>query len=612
MRLDQPWALLLLAALAPAALLLLGRLRRRERPVAAFYLLRDLIDALPLLPRSHLLRRRLQAALFLAAMACAALAAAAPVLGRADDPPARALILLDHLAPWGGAGGGAGAWEATLAAAARATRSFRGDDRVLLVRGDTGVVGDGFLPPRRAAALIERQRPSALPANEAATRDLLALLDQAHRPSLLGIATPAPGRWRGLVEISGPRWRVLGAQAAAPGVNHALLDVEVRPDLLRAGRVALFCRIGSFGPAGTPASELTLTVARDGRELARRAFPLLPGQTRVELFPALDAGGGLLEVALTPGDGFPGDNRFLAPLRERVAVPTLLLTEENPPLEAALRALPGLAVSVARPAEDAGRAVAVRVYDGAAPAQLAGNLLAIAPPEGLPGIGYRGDVPAPRVVRGVATHFLLQGVRLDGLRVRRLALYDLPSGMEVLATADGHPLLAAGRGPGGARIALLAFDPGESEWVYDPSYPILMANLLAWLADSPEGTRTAFVVGDALPQDLAGAVRSVRDPDGQRVPEPPGGWAALRFGAPGRWRLEGSGRGATGEVFVNLLDETVSAAAAPAPAAPRPEPPPPAPRPFRLEAAGPLFALAILLLIAEQLVGPPPRAGRLP
>ncbi|HWR96999.1 MAG TPA: hypothetical protein VN317_01110, partial [Candidatus Methanoperedens sp.] len=516
MRFLIPWALLLLAAAPAATLLLFGRLRRRERSVAAFPLLRELIDALPLLPRSWLRRRRAQALALIGALAAAGLAAGAPVLGNANDPPVRAVIVVDHLAPWRAADGAAGAWEATLAAAARTARLLRDDDRVLVVRSDTGVAGGGLLAPRRAAALIGKLRPSALPADAAATGDLLALLDLAHAPALGAIVTADPGRWREIARPLGARWRIVAANAPPPDVNHALLAVEVRPDLVRAGRMALFVRAGSFGPPGAPATEIRLSVRRDGQDLAERRFPLAPGRTHGESFPALDAGAGLLEVTLAPADAFMEDNRYEAPLRERAGVATLLVTEENPPLEAALRALPGLAVATARPGDAAGAAAAVRVFDNAAPAELAGNVLAITPPEGLPGIGYRGEAASPRVLRAVSAHFLLQGVSLAGLRVRRLPLYEIPTGMEVLATADGQPLIAAGRAPGGARLALLAFDPRESEWVHDPSFPILIANLAAWLAEEPGGTRTAFVVGDRLPAGIAASLRAVRDPAGRR------------------------------------------------------------------------------------------------
>jgi len=610
----SPSGLLLLAAVPIAALLLLRRLRRRERPAAAFFLLRDLVDALALLPRSFLWRQRLRVALFLLALTCAALAAGGLVLGNADDPPQRVVIVLDHLALRRDAEGRPADWQRVTEAAAGLARNLRTDDRVLVVRPDTGLLGGGPLQPRQAATLIAGLRPSALPSDTAATMDLLALLERIHAPSLVAVVTPSPVRWRPHIADRGPAWRILPVPSAAAGTNHAILDAEVRPDLMRAGRVALFFRVGSLGEPG-PATDLGLTVTLDGREIARRSFRLAPGETRAEVFPDLETGAGLLEVALSPTDAFPDDNHFLTPVRERVTVPALLVTEENPPLEAALRALPGLELTVARASAGVpGSKAVVRVYDGVAPPGLAGNLLVVAPPEGMHGIGYRGDLPFPSVVRADTTHFLLQGVSLANLRVRRLLSYEVPSGLEVLASADGRPLIAAGRMGGKSRLVLLAFDPRDTEWVYDPSFPILVANIAAWLAESPEGSRSSFVVGDFLPQDLAGDVRGIVDSAGGRPPAPPGGWGGFRFPAPGRWRIEGRTSQSSGEVVVNLLDESVSASQAPQPPdrPAAPPPPPPAPRPFRAEARNLFLAAALVLLLLEQLVAPPLRAGRLP
>ena len=611
MRFLDPAGLLLLAAVPLAAFLLLRGVRRRERPVAAFFLLRDLVDALPVLPPSYLRRRRLQAALFIAALACAALGAGGGVIGRVDDPPQRAVVLIDHLALWQDAQGTSAQWREVTAAAAAAARSFRDDDLILVARSDTGIAGGGFLAPRRAAALIEKLRPSALPADPAATLDLLALLERTHAPSLIGVVTPSPVRWRALLGTRGPAWRVIAVPPGASAPNHALLDVEVRPDLLRAGRVAIACRVGSFGSPGQPAAQLGLEITRDGQPLARRNFRIAPGETHLEIFPALDAGAGLLQVELSPTDGFPADNRFLMPLRERVAVPSLLVTEGNPPLEAALRALPGLELTVARAtARETPPRATVRVYDALAPRELSGNLFVIAPPEGLPGVGYRGDASSPRLIRADAGHFLLQGVSFENLRIGRLPIYEIPGGLDVLATADGYPLLAAGRLAGGARLVLLAFDPRESEWVYDPSFPILVANIAAWLAESGEGTRSSFLVGETLPEDLASSTQALVDPSGRRESRPPDGWRSFAFPVPGRWGVEGRLPGSGGEIFVNLLDEKVSATVAPAAASTAPATPLPR-RPFRLETRRALLAAALVLLLLERLAAPPRRAGRL-
>jgi hypothetical protein len=614
--LQTPSGLLLLAALLPAAYLLLRRLRRRERPVAAYFLLRDLVGSLPPLPRSYLLRRRLQALLFLAALACAGLAAGGPVLGRADDPPQLSVVVVDTLVPGRDAAARAAAWERLAEAAGRLLRPLRADDGVLVVRSDAGLVGGGVLPPRHAARLIGRERPTMVHGDLGAAADLAALAGRSHAAVTTTILTHAPGRWQPLLAGRDSTWRIVAIAPPAPaaGPNRAILDVEVRPDFLRPGRVALFCRTGVFGlPAGQE-GEAELTVSVDGRELARRRIPTRPGRPHSEVFPALDAGTGLLEVRISPADDFPADDAFAAPLREAGALPVLLVTEENRPLEAALRAMPGVRLSVARPSAGEGRSpAAVRVYDGSAPREVSGNLLVVAPPEGMPGAGYRGDAPSPRVVRGDPTHFLLSGVALEGLRLRRLPIYELAGGLEVIASADGHPLLAAGRSAQGARLALLAFDPRETGWSYTPSFPILVANLVSWLAEAPAGSRSSFLVGDALPETLAREVRGVSDPSGAPVARPPGGWGEFRFNEAGRWRIEGSGRASSGEVFVNVLDERVSAAMAPpgGDAAPQPPGEPPE-RPFRAAAQAPLLIAAVGLLLLEQLVAPKARVGRLP
>ena len=430
------------------------------------------------------------------------------------------------------------------------------------------------------------------------------------------IVTPDPGRWSAAVSGRGEGWRIVGVPPPpGPGGNHALLDVELRPDFFTPGRLALFCRVGSFGAGAGSASEtLTLRVSRDGAALAERSFPLAAGESRAEVFPEIDAGPGLLRVEVSPHDRFPDDDIYLAPLRARPALPVELVTEGNAPLEAALRAIPGVDLALSRPPGGRYQAGRIRVFDRVPPPDERGALLVIAPPQGMPGLAYRGDAVEPRDVRAAGGGALLRGVATEHLRPKRLPILVLPGGVEAVLTADGHPLVAAGRTQGGARLALIAFDPAESGWTRDPSYPILVANLVAWLAEGAAGTRSSLLVGDRFPGSLAPAVRRLIDPAGTAAPEPPGGWGEFGFPVPGAWRVEGAGPDAGGEIFVNLLDERVSAAMAPPPARePAAHAGAAAPaRPFRFDARGALLAAAIALLVAERLVAPRRPAGRLP
>jgi hypothetical protein len=442
---QTPSALLLLAAV-PLAALLLGRgLRRRTRRIAAFPILAGLVDSLPLLPRSHLLRRRLQVLVFLTAVACAAAAAGGPILGAADDPSQRAVILIDDIALWREGEGRSAAWDALLAEASRTALSFRSDDRVLVVRTAAGLVQEGPLPPRRAAALIRKLRPALGPLDPASCADEAAALAGTVGSPLVRVVTPDPARWETAVSGRGEGWVLVGVPpAAGPAGNHALLDVELRPDFFVQGRLALFCRVGAFSTGGSEA--LTLRVSRDGTVLAERSFTLAAGGSHAEVFPELDAGLGVLRVEIAPRDRFPDDDVFLAPVRGQPALPMELVTEGNAPLEAALRAIPGVELAIARPPAGEGPVGRIRVFDRVPPTgEERGALLAIAPPQGMPGIAYRGDAIDPRDIRTAGGGALLRGVAIEHLRPRRLPILVLPDGNEPVLTADGHPLVAAGR-----------------------------------------------------------------------------------------------------------------------------------------------------------------------
>jgi hypothetical protein len=169
----------------------------------------------------------------------------------------------------------------------------------------------------------------------------------------------------------------------------------------------------------------------------------------------------------------------------------------------------------------------------------------------------------------------------------------------------------AGEGLSGARLAVLAFDPAESSWIYDPSFPILIANILSWLGLQSAGPSSSFRVGDVLEGEFLRGVESIVDPEGRTHPLSAEG-GGFTFPSPGRYRVRGEGVGNSGEVFVNLLSEKVSRRMSdsvdggPERAFSLP------PLPFRLEIGRMILGAAIILLLAEWLITPAARVGRLP
>jgi Ca-activated chloride channel homolog len=130
---------------------------------------------------------------------------------------------------------------------------------------------------------------------------------------------------------------------------------------------------------------------------------------------------------------------------------------------------------------------------------------------------------------------------LDDMQLRQVTPLDAPWA-DVLATAGDHPLVLAGE-VDGRRIAILPFALGDSDLPLRVAWPVLMANLLEWMAparlvDGP----AAATVGDPLPLRWPPAVDAIRitHPDGtvQTTTAADGLAAYTGVDRPGHYRIE--------------------------------------------------------------------------
>ncbi|MEA2575933.1 MAG: hypothetical protein QOH93_3231 [Chloroflexia bacterium] len=122
---------------------------------------------------------------------------------------------------------------------------------------------------------------------------------------------------------------------------------------------------------------------------------------------------------------------------------------------------------------------AFTVWEGELPAALpAGGLFLVNPTGGL--FAATGELENVSSQETVADHPLLRDIDLRALFVQRARKYEAPAWLEpIVQSADG-PLLLAGE-QDGRRIAVLTFDPRESNLPKLAAFPLLMANLADWL-----------------------------------------------------------------------------------------------------------------------------------
>jgi hypothetical protein len=358
-----------------------------------------------------------------------------------------------------------------------------------------------------------------------------------------------------------------------------------------------------------------------GRALVARAPIELPAggrlTHRLSFAAPADAA---LEAALVAeaagvGDRLGLDDRVYAVLPEPRVRRVLIAGAPNLYLDGALLSL-GAEIAterVAGPALDARRAQLasydVVIFDGVAPAPppTEGRYLYLDPAG--PGSPFpeRGKVRDPLPSELDRAHPLLAHVAMADLNIREARRLAIEPRDQVVAASLGVPLLVARARPA-LRVVALSFDPRRSDLPLRPTFPLLLANALDWLAGAPAraveaGHRTGTSARVRLPghavsatvQDAGGAVTRRTAVDGwlelplarsghyRITPERPAG-PALTIAASLVEPAESNTRASPSATFVRLAGKPPSAAR---------------PRAAHLGPGGVALLVAALLLLLE-------------
>jgi hypothetical protein len=207
---------------------------------------------------------------------------------------------------------------------------------------------------------------------------------------------------------------------------------------------------------------------------------------------------------LTAADSVGTDKSAWAAVPAEPPRHLLLVSRGDFFLEAALADDPSVKVTVVPPSEyrvGMERAYDLAIFDGFLPLAVpTSSTLVMAPPAGRFGPArFAGNQPAGAVEASSAGPLaaLLQYVDLSDVHVAQVRSVTLPGWMQPLATANGHPVLAAGE-QGNARFALVSFDLQHSDWPLRVSFPIMLQNLLHYLAPGLALGHTTVTTGQAV------------------------------------------------------------------------------------------------------------------
>lgn len=295
---------------------------------------------------------------------------------------------------------------------------------------------------------------------------------------------------------------------------------------------------------GTQPKIGTIAIGFGGAPAGAQQLTLPPNAEREATFTLRTHAAGLLEVRLSPTDDFPGDNRATL---EIPALSSLTVTVYSDAPDA-LRPFFGANSHVSaifKPtaafnAEESGLVILDHFRPRTMPKT---DSVWIDPPATYSPIPVRTHIDKPGALNWSSNQPIAAGLRTKDARPDSATVFEAaPSDLKI-AEIDQGPVLIARKTEDGHRMVVIGFHPGNAGMRYELATPLLIGNILRWLAPdafrnldlsaSSAGTVNAEL--DAEPQ--ADSVRVIRA-DGQQLPFTLNGRSLHFFsGAPGIVRV---------------------------------------------------------------------------
>ena len=578
------------AAIAIPTLLILYflKLRRRNVDVSTTLLWKRAVEDLQANAPFQKLRKNILLLLQLIALALALLALAQPMLSSEQSPPPRSIIMIDRSASMGAVDAPASGTSSDTTRLARAKQEAlafvdamseggtfgfleslvgRSDaDEAMVIAFDSSaqVIQPFTSNKAQLRAAIESIAPSGAETSienamkiagpYAAERFAVTVDDQAQTTPGVPVVLWSDGAIPDLRDAGLPNGLLLEYRRVgrANTANIGITAMRAARTYDRPDRVSVFVGLQSTGPARTVDVSLAIDSVLAGVRSVELPAATADGPgTGGVVFSINRADGATLAASLDlgPDDALSIDNDAWTVLPPARALRVALVGDVDIFMRNVLRALK-TASSDAITLEEFDERIAndqlgefdVYVVKGWRPnveedggASLPpGRFIFIGSPPPVAGVRERRR-EEPSVEAFVAwerDHPALRYVDLDAVRLSAPPLIDAGNSADILASSTAGPaILEISRGP--TRALIVGFDPLETNWPFERSFPLFFAQAVRYLGDelSDLGTPSARP-GDVLPTRVPAGVNEITltDPLGNRTTLQPGADGSLVVG----------------------------------------------------------------------------------
>lgn len=506
MSLLNPLALALLALLPPIIALYLLKVRREERTVSSTYLWRRFVRDVEASAPWQRLQRNLLLLLQLLFMLLLILALTRPARESALQAGRLLVLVLDTSASMAATDvDGRSRLDAAQAHARELVAQLPSEAQVTVI----------------AAATNQADLLTAATTNRREVYDALAQISVSPGGSdlstALALAEALAARDLGteIILLSDGAVPPLAVQTSLRSVsfgqsedNQAITAIDLSPPATPDGPATLFLQINNFAPRDV---ERRLSLYVDDALYTAVDLQLPPGDFQTQVFD-LPATTQQVAAVLVPNanDDLALDDRAWAVQRQGGQGEIVLVSEGNFFLQTALNVVgreilgPGFAPQLRRPTLTTTNTIAgpaLHIFDATVPETLPpGNLLFIAPPQSVPGLfTVTRTITQPQAGLVQPEHPLLADLNPAAGNILS-ATEIIPSAwgqtlLEGRYGSDRVPLLIAGNVEG-RRVAILSFNLRHSDLPLRPDFPILVSNLLRYLAPGLAGLAPAQLAAD--------------------------------------------------------------------------------------------------------------------